>query len=268
MTSNTTVKQTKDRTAGAVASRAVSIRTSAMTAGLAALLLAALSSAYGAAPPQAKAQYTSMAPLHQYLDDRDAEIALARSAAPEAISRDASVLVLTEQGYVTAVEGKNGFVCAVERAWMSPEDSPNFWNPKMRGPLCFNPPAARSILPATFLRTKLAIAGKSKSEIIAANKQAYDKKELPRLEPGSMSYMMSKQAYLTASWRQPCAHHDLHAACGSGGVGRWRARLPCHPEPTVQGRRAHRCMGDWRRQMVRRNPGASDVGKQIANNSD
>ena len=170
-----------------------------MTAGLAALLLAALSSAYGATPPQAKAQYTSMAPLHQYLDDRDAEIALARSAAPEAISRDASVLVLTEHGYVTAVEGKNGFVCVVERAWMSPEDSPNFWNPRMRGPLCFNPPAARSILPATFLRTRLAIAGKSKSEIIAANKQAYDKQELPRLEPGSMSYMMSKQAYLTAS---------------------------------------------------------------------
>ncbi len=44
----------------------------------------------------------------------------------------------------------------------------------------------------------MAIAGKSNSEIIAANKQAYDKKELPPLEPGSMSYMMSKQAYLTA----------------------------------------------------------------------
>ena len=123
------------------------------------MLVVGLSSAYGATPTDSKTQYTTMAPLHQYLDDRDAEIALARSAAPDAISRDATVLVLTDHGYVTAVEGKNGFVCVVERAWMSPDNSPDFWNPKMRGPLCFNPPAARSILPSTIERTKLAIAG-------------------------------------------------------------------------------------------------------------
>jgi len=38
---------------------------------------------------EAKELYPSMAPLDQYLMDRDAEIAMARSAAPEAISRDA-----------------------------------------------------------------------------------------------------------------------------------------------------------------------------------
>ena len=163
------------------------------------VLVVALSSASAAAAPDAKTSYPSMAPLDQYLmADRNAEIAMARSAAPEAISRDATVMVLTEHGYVTAVEGKNGFVCIVERAWMSPDDSPSFWNPKMRGPLCFNPPAARSILPATIERTKLAIAGKSKAEIIAAHKAAYDSKELPALEPGSMSYMMSRRGYLTA----------------------------------------------------------------------
>jgi hypothetical protein len=107
-------------------------------------------------------------------------------------------MVLTERGYVTAIEGKNGFVCVVERSWMSPEDSPTFWDPKLRGPICFNPPAARSILPVTVERTKLALAGKSKSEIIAANKQAYDGRQLPPLEAGSMSYMMSKRGYLTA----------------------------------------------------------------------
>ena len=139
-----------------------------------------------------------MAPLTQYMTDHDTEIAMARSAAPEAITRDATIMVLSDHGYVTAVEGKNGFVCMVERAWMSPEDSPTFWDPKLRGPICFNPPAVRSILPATFERTKLVLAGKSKAEIIADNKQAYDKKELPPLEPGSMSYMMSKQGYLTA----------------------------------------------------------------------
>jgi hypothetical protein len=54
-----------------------------------------------------------MAPLDQYLmKDRNAEIALARSAAPEAISRDATVMVLAEHGYVTAVglSAASGFI--------------------------------------------------------------------------------------------------------------------------------------------------------------
>src|SRR5215471_15505865 len=72
----------------------------------------------------AKTPYPRMAPLDQYLMDRDAEIALARSAAPDAISGDATILLLGRHGYETAVEGKNGFVCIVERAWMSPSDAP------------------------------------------------------------------------------------------------------------------------------------------------
>ena len=77
----------------------------------------------------AKTPYPSMAPLDQYLiGDRNAEIALARTAAPPSISRDAKVLILGPHGYETAVAGKNGFVCVVERAWMSSFDSPEFWN--------------------------------------------------------------------------------------------------------------------------------------------
>jgi hypothetical protein len=91
-----------------------------------------------------KASYPAMAPLEEYLiADRDAEIALARSAAPAAISKDASVVVLTRKGYQTAVEGKNGFVCLVDRAWSSPFDDPEFWNPKKRGPTCMNAAAVR-----------------------------------------------------------------------------------------------------------------------------
>jgi hypothetical protein len=155
---------------------------------------------------QARAQdhqvlYRSMAPVEQYLmTDRSAEIALARSAAPEAISRDATILVLGRHGYETAVEGKNGFVCAVERGWMGPfngEDAANFWNPKLRGPLCFNPPGARSVLPLTYKRTEMILDGKSKAQVIDALKAAYEKRELPPLEPGAMSYMMSKDQYLT-----------------------------------------------------------------------
>src|ERR1035438_7587965 len=146
---------------------------------------------------QSKTQYPSMATLSEYLmPDRNAEIALARSAAPDSVSRDAKVLVLGPHGYETAVEGKNGFVCAVERAWMAPFDNVEFWNPKIRGPLCFNPPAARSILPMTFKRTEMVLAGRSKAQIIDGIK-TFMKQELPPLEPGAMSYMMSKEQYLT-----------------------------------------------------------------------
>src|SRR5499427_4435532 len=105
--------------------------------------------------PKAAAQsdpYPKMAPVDQYLMERNAEIQLARSAAPDSISRDATVLVLGRQGYETAIEGKNGFVCKVERSWMASFDWPEFWNPKVRGADCLNPQAARSILPIAFLR--------------------------------------------------------------------------------------------------------------------
>ncbi|MFZ0733469.1 MAG: hypothetical protein WAM79_14165 [Candidatus Sulfotelmatobacter sp.] len=145
---------------------------------------------------QAQNKYPSMAPLDQYLMERDAEIALARSAAPPSISSDATVMFLGKQGYETAIEGKNGFVCLVERAWMGPFDSPEFWNSKNRGPICFNPPAARTVLPITWMRTKFVLAGQSKDEIYASTKAAIDKKELPPLEPGAMTYMLSKQGRL------------------------------------------------------------------------
>jgi hypothetical protein len=141
-------------------------------------------------------QYPKMATVDQYLIERDAEILLARSAAPHSISKDATVLVLGRQGYETAVQGKNGFVCMVERSWMVQFDSPEFWNPKIRGAECLNRQAARSIVPIAELRTKMVLAGHSKAEIVSALKSAFDKKQLPALESGNMVYMMSKSAYL------------------------------------------------------------------------
>jgi hypothetical protein len=162
-------------------------------------LVIGLSELRQAQAQDAKTPYPNMAPLDHYvIADRSAEIALARTAAPPSISRDAKVMVLGPHGYETAVEGKNGFVCMVERAWMNPFDSPEFWNPKNRGPLCFNPPAARSILPLTLKRTDLVLAGLSKAQIIDGIK-AFQNKELPALEPGGMTYMMSRQGYLNDS---------------------------------------------------------------------
>jgi hypothetical protein len=163
------------------------------------LVTALMSVSLVARAQEAAASYPKMAPIDQYLvADRNAEIAMGRSAAPPPISADAEVMVLGTHGYETAVKGKNGFVCLVERSWMSPFDFSQFWNPKMRGPICFNPAAVRSILPLTFKRTELVLAGLSKAQIIEGIK-AFDAKELPPLEPGAMSYMMSNQAYLNDS---------------------------------------------------------------------
>jgi hypothetical protein len=152
-------------------------------------------------------QYVVMAPLAQYLTaDRNAEIDLARSAAPTSISSDATVLVLGKSGYKTAVEGKNEFTCLVERSWMSPFDSPEFWNPKIRGPICYNAAAVRTILPYTTNRTRLALTGLSKAQIRENVTSAVAKNELPRPEAGAMSYMMSKTGHLGDSVGHWCPH--------------------------------------------------------------
>jgi hypothetical protein len=158
----------------------------------------ALSVAGQAQAQEAKNPYPRMAPLEQYLiSDRNAEITLARTAGPPSVSNDATILVLGRHGYETAVEGKNGFVCLVERGWNGAFDGDKgFWNPKNRGPDCYNPAAARTVLPIILLRAKWAVAGKSKEEMHESMKAAVEKKELPALESGGMAYMLSKQGYL------------------------------------------------------------------------
>jgi hypothetical protein len=176
---------------------------------------------------QSQTPYPSMAPLEQYLmPDRGAEIALARSAAPDVISHEAKILVLGPHGFETAVEGKNGFVCAVERGWMAPFDNPEFWNPKIRGPICFNPPAVRSILPMTYKRTEMVLAGQSKAQI-REGIATFAKKELPALEPGAFTYMMSKEAYLTDRDDHNIAHLMFYNPLMDKAV--WGADLPKSP---------------------------------------
>ena len=170
-------------------------------------LVAVLGIAKQARAQETKALYPSMAALDQYLMERNAEIALARSAAPESISQDAEIMVLGRHGYETAVKGKNGFVCMVWRSWTAGSNDPEFWNPKLRAPICFNPPAARFNLPLTAKRTELILAGRSQAQVFEAMKAAYDKKELPPVEPGAMCYMLSKQQYVTD--RDPHWHPHL-----------------------------------------------------------
>ena len=172
--------------------------------------------------------YPQMAPGAEYLmPDRTAEISLARSAAPAAISGSATVLVLSSKGYETAVRGTNGFTCLVERAWMSPFDSPEFWNPKLRGPVCYNPAATRSILPITRYRTKLAQSGVPRDQMFDQIRAAVARKELLAPEPGAMSFMMSKDGYLSDSaghWRS----HLMFYIPGTD-MSSWGANLPGSP---------------------------------------
>jgi hypothetical protein len=204
----------------------MSLRALKMIALGSAVLVVAL----GAIPPmqvQSKTPYSSMAPLDQYLmPGRNAEIALARGAAPDSISHDAKVLVLGLHGYETTVEGKNGFVCAVERGWMAPFDNAEFWNLKNRGPLCFNPPAARSVFPTTYKRTEMVLVGQSKVQIMEGI-ATFAKKGLPPLEPGALTYMMSKDAYLTGAGDHNMAHLMFYSPRIAGAV--WGADLPKSP---------------------------------------
>jgi hypothetical protein len=175
-----------------------------------------------------KSRYPVMAPLDQYLmPSESSEIALARSAAPASISDGAEVMVLRRDGYTTAVKGKNGFVCMVERSWGKSTDDPEFWNPKMRAPHCFNPQAARTFLRISLMKTKMVLAGKSRTEILKATAAALDSKELPPLEPGAMAYMMSKQQYLgdrDMSWHP----HVMFFFAGDAAKS-WAADLPDSP---------------------------------------
>ena len=138
----------------------------------------------------------TMSPLSRYLMSPGAEIALARSAAPAAMSTRATIMVLGAHGYTVAKKGQNGFTCIVERGWMQPFGAPNFWGVKMRAPICYNAAAARTVLVYTFKRTEMALAGAGKSQIQDRIVAAIAAKTLPTPEPSSMAYMMSKSQYL------------------------------------------------------------------------
>jgi hypothetical protein len=196
---------------------------------LAFLVEVVFSCASGQARAQAeKADYPAMAPFDQYLmPDENSEVELARSAAPASVSKGAEVMVLGRNGYTIAVKGTNGFLCIVERSWASATDDPGFWNPKVRAPNCFNPPAASTFVPIFLMKTKLVLAGRSKTEIAKATALALDRKELPAIEPGAMCYMMSKQQYLGD--RDKHWHPHLMFFVPGDAAKSWGANLPGSP---------------------------------------
>ncbi len=195
---------------------------SAIIGAMVILAVAKPSGAQSAAVP-----YPKMAAIDQYLMTQDAEVALARSAAPESISRDADVLVLDQHGYRTAIKGANGFVCMVQRSWTAEIEDPDFWNSKLRAPTCFNAPAARSCLPRVLKRTTLVLAGKTKEQMAAGIKAAFDANQIPAIEAGAIGYMLSKQGYLNS--RDAHWHPHIMIFVPQGEGTGWGANLPGSP---------------------------------------
>ena len=181
-----------------------------------------------------KPSYPAMAPIAQYrVAPQSDEIALARSAAPMSISGNADVLTLGSHGYEKAVKGKNGFVCVVERSWAAGLSDAQFWNPKVRAPICFNPAAARTVLPGYLERTDWVLAGVSMSELIARTKAALAAKTWVAPEPGAMCYMMSKQGYLSDADGHWHPHLMFFLAHTDGAA--WGADLDGSPIFAAQG---------------------------------
>jgi len=188
------------------------------------------------------AAYLAMAPVEQYrIANREAEIALARTAAPPSISADAEVLVLGSQGYEVAVKGKNGFVCFVERSWTAGFDDRQFWNPKLRAPNCFNPQAVHSVLPQYLERTTWVLAGDTRPQMIEKARAAFARHHFVTPEPGSISFMLSKEGYVSDDAGGPWLPHVMFFI-SSGKADDWAAGLNGSPvlgtngapfEPTV-----------------------------------
>jgi hypothetical protein len=190
-------------------------------------LVAGLAAAAQASEPAAPSKYPTMAPLAQYTMAKDDEIALARSAAPPAIASTAEVMLLTDHGYKTVIKGSNGFVCLVDRAWANDVHNDGFWNPKLRGPLCLNPAAVRSVLPAYLERTKWVLAGASKTEIERRVIATIAAGHYTPPAPGAMAFMLSKMGYLGDDAGGPWHPHLMFfQSTAVGGPEIWGANVP------------------------------------------
>jgi hypothetical protein len=133
------------------------------------------------------------------ISDRASEVALARTAAPARISDSATVLVLTNTGFVEAQKGTNGFSCAVLRGFDGASTDPNFWNSNIRSPICLNPAAARTVLPRILKRTEWLMSNVPLTDVDARTKAAFASHEFKMPEAGAMAYMLSPKQYLSTT---------------------------------------------------------------------
>ena len=110
----------------------------------------------------------------------DREIALARSAAPASISRDARVMMLTDSGFAVVADGSNGVTCVVGRSWNRSIE-----------PVCYDPEGSATIMRIHMRRDLLRHRGKSEAEIDGEIGTALLEGKLRLPARPALSYMMS-----------------------------------------------------------------------------
>jgi len=109
-------------------------------------------------------------PISEYMMPQEAEVNLAKSAAPANISSRATIKLLTTSGYQVTHNGDNGFVCMVMRGWAAPTYTPAQFrdlviDTKVYAPICFNPQASQSVMPYYELRSTLAMEARRRTRL-------------------------------------------------------------------------------------------------------
>lgn len=132
--------------------------------------------------------------------DRAREVALALSAAPPAVSAEASVLAWTGSGFETARQGSNGVTCYVARSW-----------PRSLEPHCFDEEGSRTILLIHLRQMELWSQGREGADVEAEIAEGLRSGAFRLPSRPAMSYMMSAGQQLVDDEGTP--------------VGRWRAHL-------------------------------------------
>jgi len=179
------------------------------------------------------ATQTSHGPLQRlapYMpQSTESEAALARTAAPVTISSKADIFVFGPSGYRLESKGSNGFACLVERSWAKDPGDSEFWNPRMRAPMCLNLTAVQSVLPSYLERTKWVLAGATEADVRDRLQRSVKAGKIAPPGAGAMSYMMSKQQYLSDDGGHPWHPHVMFYFPASVASGSWGANLEGSP---------------------------------------
>ena len=184
---------------------------------------------------------------------RDAEIALARTAAPANISARATVKVLTKSGFTVAQQGDNGNVCMVMRGFSAPTYTPAqfrdlVYDPTVRAPICFTAPAAKTAMPYYEMRTKLAIAGQeSRPDRRGGEVGLRERRHSRAAMPTTFAYMWSAHQHLASgidAWHPHVMIFvpDYENAMVGGNAVRLAACRRC---PTTPARRSPSSSSRW-----------------------
>ena len=116
---------------------------------------------------------------------RAQEVALAESAGPAHIVKDAAIYALEESGYVLVRKGTNGFSCLVLRSF-----------PGSQEPECYDPEGTATILPRRIDESRYRAEGLSREEVAAKMAEGFASGKYRAPQRSGIVYMLSCQNYV------------------------------------------------------------------------